>query len=598
MQTFPVLTRPTPVATSQFRVLILHRNRSACKRKHHLLWHSGSVALLLFILLKTGPALAQQQTDRENQGIQTVLTSSESTSGVYRFRGLDLHPDLLFQPYTSGQILGESTSPAARRLAAFRDLLALYEQRQGIDDNFTIRVTDNRSGDLLELFELKAERATYEREGAANWKAIDDKRRIEMRRLLDKYAGRGIPRSAITVRWGRADQVHEARRSELPYIRYEVRLARYLGLSLLATEIGTVETFNQDRLVSSAGARSRYQMMPYVLRQNAIQRYQLRTASGSSVSVTEEWHPLLTMEPAFFTLKGYINSVGHEIPGISSYHTGPGNIFKIYELFLSQGSGLVSPSSTVIDAYVWGVTDGFDTVSQRSTFKQYSRAYIPSVYGSLRAVEDLPVDDRETTLAERVQLKAGKRIFLSQLLRLFENQESRLTWGADTEEVSLYERFRQLNPHIALPNPAGDGVPVRGDVGLVAQVRGTPVRFFLPLGASEVLADQNMDILDEEATFRFDYDTYTEPAEGEKTKWDQEYDALVQEIARFGFTQENQSKLSALRTRFEQLAAANPSHYRRAQLQIITTHDRIWKSGPWESLASARKAAARKLQPR
>src|SRR5690606_18549735 len=134
----------------------------------------------------------------------------------------------------------------------------------------------------------------------------------ETRRLVEKYAKKGIPKADITVKWGRKNQVLEARRNEAAFIEYEVRLARYLGLSLLATEIGTVETFNRDRLVSTVGARSRYQMMPYLLRQRGIHHYELANAAGKKVSVFEEWHPLLTMEPAMLTLRGYSNAVGHE----------------------------------------------------------------------------------------------------------------------------------------------------------------------------------------------------------------------------------------------------------------------------------------------
>src|SRR5690606_13580260 len=162
---------------------------------------------------------------------------------------------------------------------------------------------------------------------------------------------RGQPRGTVSARWGRANQVREARDAEAAYIVYEVGLARLLGLSLLSTEIGTVETFNEDTRVSSAGARGRDQMMPAVLRPHNINRYDLTTAAGNTISVAEEWHPLLTMEPAFATLRGYANAVGHEIPGLSAYHAGPGNIFRIYRLFMESPSRFVR-GATVADAYI------------------------------------------------------------------------------------------------------------------------------------------------------------------------------------------------------------------------------------------------------
>ena len=70
---------------------------------------------------------------------------------TFTFRDLDLHPDVLFRPYTAGPILADSTALPTSTIMAFRDLLAQYEQRQAVDDNFSIRVTDNRTGRLLEV---------------------------------------------------------------------------------------------------------------------------------------------------------------------------------------------------------------------------------------------------------------------------------------------------------------------------------------------------------------------------------------------------------------------------------------------------------------
>ena len=65
------------------------------------------------------------------------------------------HPDRIHQPYMSGPVLSAQAEAAPLALVnQFRDLLALYQERMGIDNNFTLRVVDNRSGQLLELHEL------------------------------------------------------------------------------------------------------------------------------------------------------------------------------------------------------------------------------------------------------------------------------------------------------------------------------------------------------------------------------------------------------------------------------------------------------------
>lgn len=549
---------------------------------------------LLFAITVIDPCQILAQHVRPAATTSETLSEEAAETGLY-LNLLDLHPDILYEPYMAGPSVDESDSPIAKMITSFRDLLKLYEQRQGQDDNFTIRVLDNRSGETLELFVLEADRRAYEQGKPADWKKIDEKRRVEMRRLIDKWAGRGIPRGSIAVRWGHANEVQEARIRELPFIEYEIQLARYLGLSLLTTEIGTVETFNQDHLVSSAGARGRYQMMPYLLRKNQIQRYNLQTASGHRIRVLEEYHPLLTMEPAFLTLRGYINATGHEIPGISAYHAGPGNIYKIYQQFLSQPGNLVNPSSTVVDAYIWGVTDGFDTVSRNSSFKGYSRAYVATTYGSLRAMEQEPVDTSMTMLAERVQLDSGKEIYLSQLLKVLEKAEGLLIWNRTGENASLYERFRVMNPHIRLPESEGDAVPLSGDVRLVSRVDGAAVRFFLPLGASAVLERASPGLLDDRATFRFDHDTYEPVPYSEITEWDREYEDLIRDVEYFGFTNTNRNRLKNLKERFETLARQHPTPYRRRQLSIIETHERLWDSKPWETLAREINTARHRL---
>ncbi len=520
-------------------------------------------------------------------------------SGIFTFEGLDIHPDVVFRPYMAGELIGSDVSSnTARMIGEFRKLLGLYAERQAVDDNFTIRVVDNRTNELLEVYELTDERGKFEQAESSdwNWGRVDEMRRVATRNLVQKYASRGIPRPNITVKWGRRNQVLQARERERPFIEYEVRLARYLGLSLLATEIGTVETFNADKLVSPVGARSRYQMMPYVLRQNDVRHYRIPTAAGSSVEVYEEWHPLITMEPSFTTLAGYKNAVGHEIPGISAYHTGPGNIYMVFRMFLTENTGLFSSSSTVVDAYMWAVTTGYDDVSRGSSFKSYSRGYVASAYGALRATQDLPIDSTQTLEAERVQIQPGKHIFLSELLRILEASGGDLEWGPDTDDLSTYDRFRYMNEHFSLPDIQGSGVDPRADVRLTAEAQGVRVKFFLPLGATTILKNAGHDVIDESATFRFTHSTYGRPSSGDVTIWDRQYSDLVDDIAKWGFSKENRARLNFLVSRFRELADANPSHYRNMQLEIIRTHQRIWQSSVFDKLASAVSAARGNLR--
>lgn len=532
---------------------------------------------------------------------EAVAEAAATEAGALVFADLDIHPDILFRPYTAGPVLGESKGNIQTRMIdQFRDLLAVYVQRQGVDDNFTIRVMDSRSGDVLEVFELEEQRRQYENSGEVNWATVDNLRRQETNRLVKKWVSNGVPQPNVTVRWGRANQIAEARERNAPFIEHELNLARTLGLSLLAIQIPTVETFNQDRLISSVGARSRYQMMPYILRRSGIQHYNLGTAAGGTVQVFEEWHPLLTMEPAFITLKGYINSVGHEIPGISAYHTGPGNVYSVYRAYLSE-MNRIDASTTVADAYLWAVTEGFEKVSAGTSFKTYSRGYVPSNYGALKATEDTPIDTTKTLLAERVQIRSGETVFLSDLLEVLESDQRFMSRNRQIVERSegprqLYNQFRELNPHIQLPSFSAEGtIPPAGDIRLEATAGNTPVRFFLPIGSMAALERAGRDVIDRDKSFVHDRNSYGMPDPGEVTAYDRQYEELVQETATFGFTNENRVKLLRLVRQFEELAESNPTPYRRIQLGVIRTHAQIWQSGPWNKLA-AEVSARRDVQ--
>lgn len=508
-----------------------------------------------------------------------------------------IHPDRLFAPYFTRRTEDVATDATKSRLAeSFQPLLAIFLNRQVYDDNFSIHVYDMRgSTKSLEVFTLTRERAAFEQTGEADWQAIDRLRRKHTTRLVDKYEQMGIPRKHIAAKWGRSNQVRQAHRRELATVLYEVRLARLLGLSLLATEIGTVETFNVDSLVSRSGARGRYQMLPYALRQSDIHRYTLDTSYGRKVSVKEELHPLLTMEPAFIWMRAYANAVGHEVPGLSAYHTGPGTIFRLFSMFLQHGKQFHGPETTVLDAYVWALTEGFDTVKQSTKFRSASRGYIPAGYASLRAIEQLPIDTTRTLQAQLVQLKPGRSIFLGELLAAL--QGSTLQWPAGTSSANLYERFRVLNPHISLVrSSAADGVPARGNLRLRRSSGNHPVRFFLPLRAVAILKTKGLDIIDEEVSFRFDETAFQLPPEAELTHWDDTYQKVIKETVAFGFTLASLNELRTIKAEFERLAEESPTRFRKRQLAIIHHHERLWDFAGWRDMAGL--AAAMKARNR
>ena len=518
------------------------------------------------------------------------------------FTALDLvnHPDSIHGEYTSAPLvtLGGYHNLDKKNLKAFRDLLNIYELRQAEDDNFTVRVIDKRTSGLLERYTLENVRRQYEATGMADWEEIDVLRSQESSRLIGKYRRRGVPMEDIMIKWGRLDQVKKARERDLPFIEYEVNLSQTLGLSLLATELGTVETFNSDKMVSTVGARGRYQMMPYMLRRFDIYTYNLWTRFGQTVEVREEWHPLITMEPAFTIIKGYGNAVGHEIPGISAYHTGPFNIFFIYNMYLQHEQEQFSPASTVMDAYLWAITDGFDLVSEDTGFRQYSRSYVATAYGSFKGTEHLPVDTTKTHLTEQVQTRLNTNLYLSELIDALTPISNELDWSFASKDTSLYNRFRLFNPHIDLPEPTGDrAVPKEGDVFLTTRNTHRPVRFFLPLGAAHKLKEHGFDVFSMEHLFQFDHGTYT-VSEEDITVWDRQYAALVDDIKYFGFTRENRDQLNILVERFQKLAESNPTNYRRLQLRIIELHQNLWRTRYWSDLANNTAAHKEELLPK
>ena len=567
--------------------------------------------------------LARLLSTTEEAGTRADLQKEKdpSEAAAFTLASFDHHPDLLYQPYTSGPLLGGQTASGQIALVQqFRNFLDAYVKRQAVDDNFTIRVTDARNMELLEVYTLEEEREKYQEMEMENdlrhdylFNRVDPKRRRHLRRLVDKHVRQGVPREPIMVKFGRATQVEIAQERNRPYLEYMVRLTRYLDLSLLATQIGTVETFNNDKWVSPVGARSRFQMMPSILQRQDVNQYRLQVQGGGSVLVREEWNPLLTMEPALRLMKGYANAVGHVIPGISAYHTGPGNIFKVYRYFMEEDPKWLTPRSTVMDAYMWATAtnEGYQNMEQNTHFGPFSRGYVASTYGALKAIEDEPIDTSATMRAVRVQLKEGASIMLSKVLGVLQERSAEpqpepgrsglagdLEPAADgvdearkTQQGSLYSRFRAINSHIPLPSASESGglVPPGGNLRLVSSVGGDDVQFFLPLGAPERLKQAGIDVLDPDKTFRFDHDTYTFP-EGERTVWDRRYDQLVGTIARFGFTNEIRRQLFDLAETFEELAEENPTRYRKDQLEIIQLHRQVWQTRGWERLRNATRA--------
>ncbi len=534
----------------------------------------------------TAPATEKVETRKPPADERTVV------SGIVP-ADLDIHPDRLHHDY----LLAPLHEDADARLVApevarsFGTLAEMYRTRQAVDDNFTVRAYNKATGEVLGVYTLDDEKTAFEETGSAQWSAIDRKRRELTRSAVEELKAAGIPREEITVRWGRRDQIIEARRREDQYIEYEVRLARYLGLSLLATEIGTVETFNDDRLVSRVGARGRYQMMPAMLRARSIHHYRLRSRGGSEIAVKEEWHPLLTMEASFVVARAYANAVGHEIPGLSAYHTGPYNIFKVYREYLLAEGEHFDAATNVVGGYLWGLTQGYERVSSRSTFRRYSRSYVPSMYGAVRATEDIPIDTTMTMLTERVQLAHGESIFLSEILAALDGADERLTWRVDGR-LSPYERFRVMNPHFDLPPALSAGaVPEKGDVYLVAvtPTGNIPVRFFLPLGAAAELRSREVRELDYDSVFRYDRSTFLTP--GEATVWDELYDELVADVRRFGFTFENRARLSQIVDQIEEAYRYAPTHHRQTRMEIARLHERVWASSQFDKLAMLVPAA-------
>jgi len=536
----------------------------------------GVVSLLVAMMLVIG---VWNHSDAQNSANRSYSTSGELMTAM------QLDPAQMHAPLIPTTRTLSDTSAYPESFRDFYELLMIHTMRYGVDDNFTLRVFNRKTGELLERHVLEAERSKFLKTGSADWGKIDRKRRTTMKKLLDRYERKGNRRRDLSVTWGRLNQVFEARKRAEPYLSYELRLAQMHGLSALSTALSTVETFNQDWLVSPAGARGRYQFMPDFLRRFGIKRFSMKTTSGRRVRVYEERHPLLTMEHAFEIMRAYANAVGHEIPGLSAYNTGVGNIFTLTRLYLMKERP--NPDeATVFDAYSWAVTDGFREVSKRTTFKRQSRAYLPSVHAAYRAVEHMAVDMDRTMMAEMVTVRSGKSIDLKDLLERLDKVE--VDW-VPWNDASSYEAFRQFNQHVTLPKPGKNGaMPSNGNLVITNPSRKIAVRLFLPLGAAKALQGAGVEVFDPDLTGRFDDFTFQDPSEtGEKSLLDWEYEALVNDIGNFGFTMPNRDRLVKITKQMATLSEEKPTPYRRSQALISSMHNRLWSYGPWVKLEKA-----------
>ena len=512
------------------------------------------------------------------------------TSGMVYLQALNLNPVRMHAAYIP------SAAPSSLLSSSFDqevlNWLDLHVKRYGIDDNFTLRVIDSRDYALLERVTLELEKSAYEIRGQANWNEIDQKRQKVTRDLVNKYVALGIPRGAITVKWGRLNQTLEARIRDEPYLSYELQLAQRYGLSAMATELGTVETFNRDDLISSAGARGRYQFMPAMLRQAGVHNYTLQTTAGQHVRIYEEQHPLLIMEHAFALMRAYANVVGHELPGLSAYQAGPANLLKLYRLYLEHEKPDLK-TAHVADAYLWGLTQGFSTVRKATTFGHQSRGYVASAYGAFQATAHLPINLEKTLRAESVSVHPSAEFTLLTLLNALDTVLDDLDWGSGRTD-NLYENFRRYNPHLPLDSAqatTGISVPEKSNL-IFRQAPGDQpkVRLFLPLGTAQNLTAAGHTFFDITSIRRFDEHTFKDPAlTDEKTSVDVDYETLVADIGHFGFTPSNQNRLFALTDTLQTMAQENPTPYRQTQAFIAYIHKTMWRSRHWTALANALK---------
>jgi hypothetical protein len=188
--------------------------------------------------------------------------------------------------------------------------------------------------------------------------------------------------------------------------------------------------------------------------------------------------------------------------------------------------------------------------------------------------------------AELVTMKGGATIRLGQMLEILKLHD--LDW-TPYEPTPVYEAFRAFNSHMALPPATAAGkIPGNANVRLKNPSRRVKLRFFLPIGATSILAEAGHDVFDSDEMRLFNDDTYADPVKTQqKSLLDWEYDRVVGQIGRFGFTEEIRSRVNEIAEQMEKLAEDKPTPYRRSQAVIAGMHKRLWSFGPWVKLEKA-----------
>ena len=197
------------------------------------------IAVVATVLLLTMLVIAGfVYTGQAQSIVQHILESQEDApepdapvpapreSTLFALTDLDNHPDFIHGEYTAAPLISlDDHLVHNQHLSDFRDLLGIYVSRQSMDDNFTVRVIDRRTSGLLERYTMENLSADYAATGVADWEAIDAMRGTWSSKLIGKYRRRGVPMEDIMIKWGRLDQVKEARVREEPFISYEIRLS-------------------------------------------------------------------------------------------------------------------------------------------------------------------------------------------------------------------------------------------------------------------------------------------------------------------------------------------------------------------------------------
>jgi len=195
----------------------------------------------------------------------------------------------------------------------------------------------------------------------------------------------------------------------------------------------------------------------------------------------------------------------------------------------------------------------------------------------------LLVDPDDTFRGELVRIRPGATVTLSQILTALEPHERRLDWGP-AQGTTMYEKFRDMNPHIALPLAPGGGVPASGDLRLSASAGNKPIRFFLPEGAASVLRRVGLDVIGDVETF--DQRTYLLD-ESERTATDRAYEQLVRDAGQFGFTRTTQRRFEQIYQQLQTLAEQHPdSRYRQTQAKVARIHRSVWQTAGFRSLVA------------